>query len=164
MPTSGPTITSRVCAAGASRTSRHRLPNRSRERFQNVWRLAPVSRSRITGSRSSVVAGSARRGGALGWPDVVRRRMAVPDQKGKADMPDKNPTDKKNPTASVSESENPAIPSPTPKRTRPRSNRDWWPDQLELSVLRAHSPRSSPMGADFNYAKELKTLDVEALK
>ena len=64
----------------------------------------------------------------------------------------------------ASESENPAIPSPTPKRTRPRTNRDWWPDQLDLSVLHAHSPRSNPMGADFNYAKEFKTLDVEALK
>jgi len=76
-------------------------------------------------------------------------------------MPEK---DKKNATASVSESESPGIPSPTPKRTRPRTNRDWWPDQVELSILRAHSPRSNPMGADFNYAKELKTLDVEALK
>ena len=63
-----------------------------------------------------------------------------------------------------SESENPAIPSPTPKRTRPRTNRDWWPDQLELSVLNAHSPRSDPMGKDFNYAEEFKKLDVEALK
>ena len=63
-----------------------------------------------------------------------------------------------------SESENPVIPSPTPKRTRPRTNRDWWPDQLELSILRAHSPRSNPMGEDFNYAEAFKTLDVEALK
>jgi catalase-peroxidase len=63
-----------------------------------------------------------------------------------------------------SESENPVIPSPTPKRTRPRTNRDWWPDQLELSILRTHSPRSNPLGEDFNYAEEFKTLDVEALK
>jgi catalase-peroxidase len=63
-----------------------------------------------------------------------------------------------------SESENPGIPSPTPKRTRPRTNKDWWPDQIDLSVLRAHSPRSNPMRADFNYAEEFKTLDVEALK
>jgi len=79
-------------------------------------------------------------------------------------MPEKDAVDKKNATASVSESENPAIPSPTPKRTRPRSNRDWWPDQLQLSILRAHSPRSNPLGEDFNYAKEFKTVDVEALK
>src|SRR5438093_6221161 len=63
-----------------------------------------------------------------------------------------------------SESESPVIPSPTPKRTRPKSNRDWWPNQLDLSVLNKHSPRSNPMGEDFNYAEEFKTLDVEALK
>jgi catalase-peroxidase len=63
-----------------------------------------------------------------------------------------------------SESENPAIPSPTPKRTRPRTNKDWWPNQIDLSILHAHSPRSNPMGKDFNYAEEFKKLDVEALK
>ncbi|MGH8478184.1 MAG: hypothetical protein ACREXK_01040, partial [Gammaproteobacteria bacterium] len=63
-----------------------------------------------------------------------------------------------------SESENPVIPSPTPKRHRPMSNREWWPNQLDLSILHAHSPLSDPMGRDFNYAEEFKTLDVEALK
>jgi catalase-peroxidase len=70
----------------------------------------------------------------------------------------------KDQTQSVSESENPEIPSPTPKVARPRSNRDWWPDQLDLSVLHQHSPGFDPMGADFDYAAEFKTLDVEALK
>jgi catalase-peroxidase len=63
-----------------------------------------------------------------------------------------------------SESESPEIPSPTPKVTRPRSNRDWWPDQLDLSVLHQHSPGFDPMGADLNYEEEFETLDVEALK
>src|SRR4051794_27841457 len=63
-----------------------------------------------------------------------------------------------------SESENPSIPSPTPKATRPRSNRDWWPNQLDLSVLHQHSPRANPLGETFNYADEFKKLDVEALK
>jgi catalase-peroxidase len=65
---------------------------------------------------------------------------------------------------SVSESENPAISAPTAQPHRPRTNRDWWPNQPDLSVLRQHSPLSDPMGEDFNYAEEFKTLDVEALK
>ncbi|MGO9761899.1 MAG: catalase/peroxidase HPI, partial [Solirubrobacteraceae bacterium] len=67
-------------------------------------------------------------------------------------------------TDSVSDSENPAIPSPSPKATRPRTNRDWWPEQLDLSVLHRHSPLSDPMGEDFDYAKEFATLDLEALR
>jgi catalase-peroxidase len=63
-----------------------------------------------------------------------------------------------------SESENPAIPSPTPKPHRPRTNQDWWPNQLNLQVLQQHSSRSNPLGEDFSYAEEFKTLDVEALK
>jgi catalase-peroxidase len=65
---------------------------------------------------------------------------------------------------SVSESENPAIPSPSPTPTRPRTNKDWWPDQVALSVLHQHSPRSNPMGEDFNYKEEFNALDLDALK
>ena len=63
-----------------------------------------------------------------------------------------------------SESENPVIPSPAPMAHRPMTNRDWWPHQPNLQPLRQPSSRSDPMGADFNYAEEFKTLDVEALK
>jgi catalase-peroxidase len=73
-------------------------------------------------------------------------------------------SDSQDVTASVSESENPAIPSPRPKRVRPRTNKDWWPNQLDLSLLHQQSPLSNPMGEGFNYAEEFKTLDVEALK
>lgn len=63
-----------------------------------------------------------------------------------------------------SESENPAIDAPTPTVPNPRSNRDWWPNQLDLSVLRRHAPQASPLDGDFDYAEEFKTLDVDALK
>ncbi len=44
------------------------------------------------------------------------------------------------------------------------SNRDWWPNQLNLSILHQHSSKSNPMGEDFNYAEEFKKLDLEAVK
>jgi len=44
------------------------------------------------------------------------------------------------------------------------SNQDWWPNQLSLKVLRQNSPLSDPMGKDFNYAAEFKTVDLNALK
>jgi catalase-peroxidase len=72
--------------------------------------------------------------------------------------------DTQNVTASVSESENPAIPSPRPKRVRPRTNSDWWPDQVNLSPLQQHSARTNPMGERFNYAEAFKNLDLDALK
>ena len=43
-------------------------------------------------------------------------------------------------------------------------NKDWWPNQLNLSILRQHSSLSNPMGDDFNYAEEFKSLDLAALK
>ena len=44
------------------------------------------------------------------------------------------------------------------------SNRDWWPNQLKLELLHQHSSKSNPMGEDFNYAKEFKSLDLGAVK
>jgi catalase-peroxidase len=68
-------------------------------------------------------------------------------------------------TSHGSESENPAIDSPQPKTGgRPRTNRDWWPNQLDLSVLHAHSPVGNPLGEGYRYAEEFAKVDVEALK
>ena len=68
-------------------------------------------------------------------------------------------------TAGGSESENPAIDSPTPKTGgRPHTLKDWWPNSLDLSVLHAHSSKGNPLGEDFRYDREFATLDVEALK
>ena len=44
------------------------------------------------------------------------------------------------------------------------SNRDWWPNKLNLNILRQHSPLSNPMGGAFNYAEEFKTLNMDAVK
>jgi len=44
------------------------------------------------------------------------------------------------------------------------SNRDWWPNQLRLDILRQHSSRSSPTGQNFNYAEAFESLDLKAVK
>jgi catalase-peroxidase len=77
---------------------------------------------------------------------------------------DSRPPNPDTKTASTSESENPAIPSPTPKAHAPLTNQDWWPDQVDVSKLHAHSSLSNPLGEDFDYAEEFKKLDPEALK
>ncbi|MSQ61859.1 MAG: catalase/peroxidase HPI [Dehalococcoidia bacterium] len=46
----------------------------------------------------------------------------------------------------------------------PTSNQHWWPNQLNLNILHQNSPLSDPMGKDFNYAEEFRTLDLDALK
>jgi catalase-peroxidase len=43
------------------------------------------------------------------------------------------------------------------------TNATWWPNQLKLNILHQHSPKSDPMGEQFNYAEEFKTLDLDAL-
>ncbi|MGD8512042.1 MAG: catalase-peroxidase, partial [Gammaproteobacteria bacterium] len=45
-----------------------------------------------------------------------------------------------------------------------KDNQFWWPEQLDLSPLRQHSPESNPMGKDFNYAEAFATLDLEQVK
>ena len=47
--------------------------------------------------------------------------------------------------------------------TRGRMNRDWWPNQLNIAVLHQNSPKSDPMGEAFDYAKEFKNLDLDAV-
>ncbi len=54
--------------------------------------------------------------------------------------------------------------SKRPVMGRGTSNRDWWPNQLNLKMLHQNSPMSNPMGEGFNYAKEFKSLDLEAVK
>jgi catalase-peroxidase len=72
-----------------------------------------------------------------------------------------HPADK---TQSTSESENPAIESPTPKPGRPLTNQDWWPNQVDVSVLHAQTEKANPLGPGFNYREEVKKLDFDALK
>lgn len=50
------------------------------------------------------------------------------------------------------------------KSEKGTSNKDWWPNQLDLDMLHQHSGLSDPMGKDFNYAEEFKSLDLDALK
>ena len=44
------------------------------------------------------------------------------------------------------------------------SNRDWWPNQLKLNILRQHSAKSNPLGEDFDYAEEFQKLDLAEVK
>ena len=67
-------------------------------------------------------------------------------------------------TASTSESESPAIAAPTPKAHAPLTNRDWWPNQVDVSKLHFQSSKGNPLGEDFDYPTEFAKLDVEALK
>jgi catalase-peroxidase len=53
---------------------------------------------------------------------------------------------------------------PFPHAVAGTSNRDWWPNQLKLDLLRQHCAKSNPMGADFDYAEEFRSLDLAAVK
>jgi catalase-peroxidase len=67
-------------------------------------------------------------------------------------------------TSSHSESENPVIDSPKPKSHAPLTNQDWWPEQVDVSVLHKQSSKGNPFGESFDYAAEFAKLDVEALR
>jgi catalase-peroxidase len=58
----------------------------------------------------------------------------------------------------ATESKCPFIP-----RSQSRSNRDWWPNRLDIQVLNQHGPQSNPLGATFDYAEEFKSLDLNAV-
>ncbi len=73
-------------------------------------------------------------------------------------------TDETGVTDSGSESENPAIDAPEVKGTRPRTNKDWWPDQIDLQVLHQHARQISPMDEGFDYGAAFDTLDLSAVK
>nr|WP_090339046.1 catalase/peroxidase HPI [Mycolicibacterium malmesburyense]CRL67144.1 catalase/peroxidase HPI [Mycolicibacterium malmesburyense] len=81
-----------------------------------------------------------------------------------SDTSDARPPHADSKTASDSESENPAIDSPKPKAHAPLTNRDWWPEQVDVSVLHKQNEKGNPLGPDFNYAAEFAKLDVEAFK
>jgi catalase-peroxidase len=58
----------------------------------------------------------------------------------------------------------PIFPLSAVAQDAPKTNQFWWPEQLDLSPLRHHGAKSNPMGEDFNYAEEFKSLDLNALK
>ena len=53
--------------------------------------------------------------------------------------------------------------APKPTANAGRTTADWWPEQLNVKILHQNSPQSDPMGTDFNYAEEFKTLDLNAV-
>jgi catalase-peroxidase len=81
-----------------------------------------------------------------------------------SDTSDARPPHSDAKTSSHSESENPIIDSPTPKVHAPLTNKDWWPEQVDVSVLHRQSSKGNPFGEAFDYAKEFGKLDLEAFK
>ena len=67
-------------------------------------------------------------------------------------------------TATGSDSEAPAIDAPEPKAGAPLTNKDWWPNQIDLSRLHTNSEKANPMDPDFDYVEALESLDYEGLK
>jgi len=81
-----------------------------------------------------------------------------------SDTSDARPPHSDTKTQSHSESENPVIESPKPKAHGPLTNQDWWPEQVDVSVLHRQPAKGNPLGEDFDYAEEFAKLDVDALK
>ncbi|MFN9214232.1 MAG: catalase/peroxidase HPI [Gemmatimonadota bacterium] len=57
----------------------------------------------------------------------------------------------------------PVMHGTSPAKAGGRSNRDWWPNQLNLAMLHQNPPAGNPLGADFDYAREFSTLDLDAV-
>src|ERR1019366_9895125 len=112
--------------------------------------LRADGRCRLCGRRGSVPEG--------------RRCARLRDRRGGDHLLGPMPGVSRRERNDVSESENPVIPSPSPKATRPRTNQDWWPNQLDLGVLHRHSSLSNPMEEAFDYREAFATLDLEALQ
>jgi len=87
----------------------------------------------------------------------VLTAMTAVGQKKKSDTGAKCPVNHGNPAAAVVKEE-------TAVGTEAKQNRDWWPNQLDLSILRQNSNLSDPMDPNFNYAEAFKSLEYEALK
>ncbi|MCK0174181.1 catalase/peroxidase HPI [Mycolicibacterium sp. F2034L] len=81
-----------------------------------------------------------------------------------SDTSDARPPHSDEKTSSHSESENPVIESPHPKSSAPKKNQDWWPEQVDVSVLHKQNEKGNPLGEDFSYADAFAQLDVEAFK
>ena len=54
--------------------------------------------------------------------------------------------------------------APISAEMKPKSNQFWWPEQLDLSPLRDHDPRSNPLGPDFNYQDAVADLDLDQVQ
>ena len=82
-------------------------------------------------------------------------------------MSDNNINDKKNANPSLMDNE-PKCPvshgSSDQHTNRAQTNKEWWPDQVNLSILHQHDVKTNPMDDDFNYEKEFNNLDYDALK
>ncbi len=64
----------------------------------------------------------------------------------------------------VSDAQCPVVSGSAPEPARMRSNQEWWPNRLDLRVLRQHVPAPSPLGDQYDYAREFEALDLDGLR